>query len=274
MALIATMLGSAGTASAVQLPGLQRVAATSATNSQSKSVTASCPFDYRVLNASGEITGGLGQVVLDDLTPNQSLTSVTATGFEDQSGTTASWSITAYAICARPIPGLGRVSHTSTPGSYTWTYDIWLCPHPRERLGIGADITGGVGEVSFAYLFSTSAIGVHSQAIEDQDGTSSNWSVNSYLICADQVAGQEIVIASSATDSLSSKSVTATCPPTKKVVGTGFEMWNLGVLAYEVVLDDLRPNATLTSVTATAFEDQDGWAGDWRIDAYAMCVFP
>lgn len=83
------------------MSGLERVAATSATHSPDwQGVAATCPSGKGVLGAGADITGGEGQVVLDDVSPSSTLTYVFALGFEDQDGTTANWSITAYAICA------------------------------------------------------------------------------------------------------------------------------------------------------------------------------
>jgi len=37
---------------------------------------------------------------MDDIRPNPARTSVTVQGLEDEDGTTADWSLAAYAICA------------------------------------------------------------------------------------------------------------------------------------------------------------------------------
>jgi hypothetical protein len=83
-------------------PGLERIVATSPSNSSNKSVTATCPSGKNLLGTGGEIDGGRGQVVLDDVTPNAALTSVTVTGLEDETGHGAPWSLGSYAICANP----------------------------------------------------------------------------------------------------------------------------------------------------------------------------
>jgi hypothetical protein len=85
-------------------PGLQRVAATSEFHSEGevKTVSARCPAGKNLLGTGAEITGGGGQVVLDDILPNAALTSVLATGVEDQNGFAGDWSVTSYAICANP----------------------------------------------------------------------------------------------------------------------------------------------------------------------------
>jgi hypothetical protein len=107
---------------------------------------------------------------------------------------------------------------------------------------------------------------------EDENGFTGNWGVVARAVCADRgVAGLERVVASNAFDSDEIQRVTATCPAGKNLLGTGgLIQGGLG----QVVIDDLRPNATLTSVTVTGIEDENGFAGDWTPVAYAICADP
>ena len=41
-----------------------------------------------------------------------------------------------------------------------------------------------------------------------------------------------------------------------------------------MILDDIKPNAALTSATATAIEDGDGFDSSWKLSAYAICADP
>ena len=59
----------------------------------------------------------------------------------------------------------------------------------------------------------------------------------------------------------------ATCPAGKNLLGTGGEGGGSAV-----VMDDLRPNAALTSVTVTGIEDETGKESDWDVTAYAICA--
>lgn len=62
------------------VPQLQRVELASATDGVSpKQVTVTCPAGTRVYTAAGRINGGVGAVVLDDLTANDALTTVRVT---------------------------------------------------------------------------------------------------------------------------------------------------------------------------------------------------
>jgi hypothetical protein len=64
------------------------------------------------------------------------------------------------------------------------------------------------------------------------------------------------ISASSATDSSTVKSVTAYCPYRTRVIGTAARITDGGG---QVLLEDIAPNAQLTGVTVTAYEDADGW---------------
>lgn len=63
-------------------------------------MTVPCPAGKEVLTAAGQITGGLGQGLLDDLFAD--VDSVTATGKETGNGTGNVWRVRAIAVCATP----------------------------------------------------------------------------------------------------------------------------------------------------------------------------
>src|SRR4051794_38651954 len=66
------------------------------------------------------------------------------------------------------------------------------------------------------------------------------------------------------------KSLTATCPAGKRVVGGGG-----GIVpgpVSEVAVDAIRPDAGLTSVTVHGTEDEDGASFNWAVDAGAICA--
>ena len=102
---------------AVAPVGLELVTATSAASSADKAVTAPCPGGKRLLGSGAEIVGAPSQVLLDGQVPNPGLTAVTVNALEDETGTSATWSIKAYAICADLIAGLQRVAVTGPTDS-------------------------------------------------------------------------------------------------------------------------------------------------------------
>jgi hypothetical protein len=68
-----------------------------------KTARATCPVGQALVGTGGRISGGLpvaGQLMFDELTPNQQLTDVTVRFAEDQDGADGSWRVHAFAICA------------------------------------------------------------------------------------------------------------------------------------------------------------------------------
>lgn len=272
LAIGLTALGGAfaGSASAA-VPGLQRITATSVTNSVStKTVTAVCPVGKRVTGAGGDITGGLGQVVIDDLAPTA--TSVRVTGYEDDTGTTVNWSVRAYAICANPLPGQQIVTASAVSNSVSGTGVTATCPVGKRLIGTGGELTGATGQVVMDDITPSSTLSsVRVTGFEDDNGTAANWSVRAYAVCAYPLAGLSRVTATSASNSLTAKSTTANCPVGRKLTGTGGDFTG-GV--GQVVMDDITPNSILSGLTITGREDENGTTASWFTHAYAICAAP
>ena len=71
-------------------------------------------------------------------------------------------------------------------------------------------------------------------------------------------------VASATVTNSANKSATATCPAGKRLVGTGADVTEgLG----EVLIDGIRPDAALTSVTVTAREAKGGTTASWYVQA-------
>jgi Collagen triple helix repeat (20 copies) len=93
--------GDTGAPGPPGVSGLVRVTAASAFDTvNGKSATATCPTGKRVVGSGAEISGAIGAVVIDDLTPSANLTSVFATGYQVPGTSATSWSINTYALCA------------------------------------------------------------------------------------------------------------------------------------------------------------------------------
>jgi hypothetical protein len=268
LALVVVFFAAFGATASAAVTHLQRYHAESPSNSLNKAVTASCPAGKRVLGGGAELLGGESQVALNDVRPNGELTSVTAVALEDQTGYAGSWSLRAYALCATPPPGLKRIPATSPTNSSNKTVTA-TCPAGKRLLGAGADISGGGSEVVVQDIRVDSLTGVTAQGVEDQDGTASDWLVHAYAICSNPVHLLDRVVATSPSNSLKAKGVTATCPAGKRVVGAGGEV---GGIEGQVALNDLRPSDPLDGVTAHAAEDEDGTASNWLVRAFAICA--
>jgi hypothetical protein len=85
------------------------------------------------------------------------------------------------------------------------------------------------------------------------------------------VPGLERVVAVSPSNSVFPKVATASCTGAKKVVGVGGFVSNGGG---EVVINEIVPDAALTQVRVTAWEDDTGTAANWSVSAIAICADP
>ena len=104
--------------------------------------------------------------------------------------------------------------------------------------------------------------------LEDETGTTDDWALIASAICATPPPGLERVSATSPLNS-TNKSVSVSCPAGKRVFGAGAD---INTFNGQVILDDLRPNAALTSVTANGLEDETGNPAPWSVTAYAVCA--
>jgi hypothetical protein len=255
-------------------PASERAVATTPSNSTAKADLVPCPAGKLVTGGGGEITGGAGQVPLTQIFPaDSSLTSFLAVGEEDENGFAGNWFLRIYAICATPLPGLELVTLTADGGigdadGLVVTTDP--CPAGKRVVGLGAEVGGGGGEVVLKELEPVANLtSARVTAVEDESEFAGVWSLTAHAICATAPPGLELVSAATEPDS-DTLGVTATCPAGKNLLGAGGEIE--GIVAGQVVLDDVRPNPLLTSVTVTGLEDETGVAGNWFPRAYAICA--
>ena len=194
--------------------------------------------------------------------------SVGVTASVDDDGTLGSWTASARAVCANPLPGQQIVSATSVAHSSTAKTAIASCPAGKQVVGTGAAITGGRGETSLDDVVPGSS-DVTVTAHEDDNGTTEAWSVTAYAVCAAPLAGHQIVQAGSGSGSFAAKSATATCPPAATLLGTGFRLDG----AYgQARVENIQPSPTNVSISAN--EDDDGTPDNWALTAYAVCATP
>jgi hypothetical protein len=248
--------------------GLQRVAATSASDSSDKVATATCPTGKGLVGTGGEITGGVGQVVLDLIPFPTEPMGVDAGGLEDDTGFAGNWSVTSYAICAAVSKRVVAQSPTDSSNKGLFAQ----CPGSLRTTGVGGDITGSPGQVPLVYVGPTDATATRASAggAEDETGFSGNWFVRAYAICATPLSGLEIVATQSPTGSPDFAQTEAFCPAGKQVVGAGGDVTGFG----QVILNYVFPFPNLSGVRAAADEDPNGYAGNWFVRAWAICATP
>ena len=81
------------------MPETGYLSSTAPASSEDKSATITCPSGTQVHAAGANLTQGLGNLVIDGMTIDPSLSSVTVDAAEDETGTDASWTVAANALC-------------------------------------------------------------------------------------------------------------------------------------------------------------------------------
>jgi hypothetical protein len=171
---------------------------------------------------------------------------------------------------AAAVPGLQTVSAFSANDSSTSKTATAICPAPKVVIGTGADVIGaGPSEVVIERFTPAGNNAVRVAAYEDDTGYPLSWVVRAWAICANPLPGRQIVSLSSATNSVSPKSVTATCPAGKQLVGTG---GSVSGGTGQVRMNTISP--TSTGALVQAYEDETGLATNWTLVAVAICANP
>jgi hypothetical protein len=264
--------------------GLTRVTKVSASNSTTtKQVAAVCPAGKRVLGGGAEIVNGQGQVVLQQLQPRRTATDdrFAVSAREDGSGYPNAWRLRAFAICADPLPGQQIIASTAPPTSDGQQSLVGVCPTGQREVGFGGRINNGAGQVRLTDLYdffgppsSLLIVG----ARENPGGYAGQWSLSSYIICADESATNGFVLAGAVSPASSqNKSVTVTCPAGTQVHTAGTLLRAEGTgqsTAASLVIDKVSVDPSLSSVTVRVAEDQNGTNASWSVLANALCAPP
>ena len=275
LAVAATVCAAvAAEPAAAGLTGVQLVGASSAQSSSNKSATVTCPAGKQVIGAGADtsvFSPSPASLILDDIAPNPTLTSVTASAVESGAGTTANWSVNALALCASAPPGLVLNSGPTPDNSSNKSVTV-PAPTGKRLLGTGYNTNGGTGAVLIDDLRPNPELtGVTAQALKTEGGSGANWNVRAYAICSNPIGGLERVSATSALNS-SNKFAQSDCPGGKVATGMGYDT-NAG--NGEVMIHSARwytANGKPAGATASGQEDATGAAGPWNVTSYVICT--
>ena len=270
----ASVRSHASVGHAGRLPGRTLVTVTSGSSSVNKAVTANCPAGKKVVGAGGEILSGNGYVLITDVIPNQSLTSVTVQGGEN-SAWTYNWQVRAYAMCA-PESSVGNLQRVTQAAANNGTSDSVKtataeCPDELRLYGTGFEINDANGAV-FPERLEPDAGLTRVDTTARENGTfNGTWSWTAYAICGDPRATMTLVSASSAVDSYTTHGATTNvCPAGTTLTGAGFDSW--GTVGWALV-DRLSLSLTLDQVSVNAWEDRPWGLGPPCAETgYAICV--
>lgn len=174
---------------------------------------------------------------------------------------------------ASAVPGLHfGTAASALDGTNTKSVSV-ACPAGTKPFGGGFFVTGGAGgRISVTRLQALPPSNAFSVVATEVAGPApAAWRLHGHAICGAAPAGLDYVSFSTVSNSTASKTAIATCPAGKKVIGTGAR---LDGDAGQVLLDDVRPSAGLSSVSVVAHEDETGFAGNWQLSAFAVCANP
>jgi len=151
--------------------------------SSPKNVTVECPLGLRVYGLGAEIINGQGNVTLDDLDIDESLTFVDV-GAYGWHGTTVSnsWAVRAYAVCGTPTPTMVRKKAqqlTTSPNTVVYSPS---CPNGTRLTGIGGELSGAQGDAVFDDL--KPELDDDRAYVQAQDIGAGGWTTSAYGVCA------------------------------------------------------------------------------------------
>jgi hypothetical protein len=247
-----------------------------------KTTIAQCPAGQRVLGGGVRVNLGDDHIMITRQEPVHALAtgldSFVVTAVEDSVGTTNTWALQAYAVCAPPVPGMVIVATAGLTDSQGFLGITANCPSNTFVLGAGGRILDGQGHVGLVTQVtgaSTSPNGVNAGGVEELGtpdaqgrfpGFAGNWSVIAYAVCAPRVLSTdvEVIRAQPVASEVNPKIIPAACLGGKHVTGgTGWS--DLPAVVNSVNID---ANRTRVQVIDRKHEPL---AGTWGGFAMAIC---
>jgi hypothetical protein len=178
-----------------------------------------------------------------------------------------------YAMCIEQVFSLYNGTTTSAIDSSSYKGVGVACPANWQVIGAGAQVsTPDAGRVFLNTMTPNPGnTTVYVSASEVGAGTTNNWYLKGWVICASPSAPYiPSYSKTSAFDSAHAKSVTAFCPAGRRLVGTGFAVLTQDANS-KVIIDEVTPLPDLSGVTVVASETAGGTAKKWHVTAEALC---
>jgi hypothetical protein len=158
------------------------------------------------------------------------------------------------------------------------------CPVGKQVLGGGGGVASLGGpdverRVTLTQLEPyINTIGRHNYSVtaaETAPGTTDNWYLVAFAICADPVPGHDIVAQGTGWSTTSLKETAAACPNGKRALGTGARInpFNLGdQYQHGIGLQVVRASGSGDITRAQAQAQPAGYAANWQLLAFAVCA--
>jgi hypothetical protein len=258
------------------VPGLVVVSARSAQTGQelSKSVSATCPSNTRVLGGAADIVGGGNGVHLRWMQPVPgSPDSYFVVAGADSLGYVGSWYVTAWAVCAPAPRGWEVVEGLSFSGAgdTDLTADA-VCPAGKKAIGNGGGVGAGHDYVlddvaPTSDLQRTYAEIMHDGTRKPPDET---FLAYAFAVCVNPLPGQQMVSAHTALAN-GDKTTSVTCPGGTRVHSAGGGIAGAyGQAHFDRI--GLSGAAGTGAVDVDARQDLDGTTAKWSAWAFAICA--
>lgn len=189
------------------------------------------------------------------------------------------------AQASREVSGLVEVTASSEVDSRDSKSAVAQCPAGKSVVGGGAMAhSAGVGQDRLALVSVRPSSNVDGRGTDGYVGAAAEvsphapgeWWVDAYAMCADASSLDDWHIVTNSTDLTSEavQRIAAVCPSGQRVLGSGARIATLVPGEGDVVLHAARASAPGDIVRAQGHEDADGFSGQWRLTAYAICARP
>ena len=178
--------------------------------------------------------------------------------------------LTLVAEPALAVPGRVVVTATTVTDSISPKSGLAACPAGTVPLGGGGAVKSAVAGLTIVQDNPT-ATGWIFAAIEQGAGTNSNWSLTTWAVCAPAPAGYQVITASGTITPPAPAN--ASCPAGKKVTGGGAVL-DTPVGDNVRVIESIRPNSTLSTVSVSAKLDPGALSGPASnaFTSFAVCI--
>jgi hypothetical protein len=157
---------------------------TAANSDAVNEATAPCPAGTLVVSAGGRVSGGDGEVVLDDVAVDTTTQSAHVRAVEVEGGSANAWSVWAYAVCAEPGSVFGyevvEQDTVSTTGDKGYALH---CPGTKLLIGLGASMVGANGDAHFTRI-EPQGKAASVESIVDETGAPAPWVTHVQAVCA------------------------------------------------------------------------------------------